>query len=124
MSAIDFRINSAQLADDTYIVSLGGEIDLSTAPQLEGELSRLTEAGARRLVIDLAGAEFVDSTVLGVLLKALTRLDAHAGELVLVSDDLRILKIFEVTGLGRVFRIEPTLTGAIESVLRRQGIST
>jgi anti-sigma B factor antagonist len=124
MSAIEFRINSAHLADDAYIVSLGGEIDLSTAPQLEQELTGLTENGARRIVVDLAGAEFVDSTVLGVLLKALTRLHAHSGELVLVSDDLRILKIFEVTGLGRVFRIEPTLTAAIESVLRRQGIST
>jgi anti-sigma B factor antagonist len=124
MSAIDFRINSAHLADDAYIVSLGGEIDLSTAPRLEQELTTLTNAGARRIVLDLAGAEFIDSTVLGVLLKALTRLDAHAGTLVLVSDDLRILKIFEVTGLGRVFHIEPTLTGAIESLLRRQGIST
>lgn len=124
MSAIEFRISSAHLADDAYIVSLGGEIDLFTAPQLERELARLTDAGARRIVVDLAGATFIDSTVLGVLLKALTRLDAHEGELALVSDDLRILKIFDITGLGRVFRIEPTLTAAIESVLRRQGIST
>jgi anti-sigma B factor antagonist len=123
MSAIDFKISSAHLADNAYIVSLGGEVDLYTAPQLEDELSSLTTTGARRVVIDLGGAAFIDSTVLGVLLKTLTRLDAKGGNLVLVSDDRRILKIFEVTGLGRVFRIEPTLTDAIESVLGPDGVT-
>ena len=123
MSTVDFRISSAHLADDAYIVSLGGEVDLYTAPQLEEELAALTADGAHRVIVDLAAAAFVDSTVLGVLLKALTRLDAGGGELILVSDDRRILKIFEVTGLGRVFRIAPTLTAAIASVVGRDGVS-
>ena len=123
MSAVDFRISSAHLADDAYIVSLGGEIDLYTAPKLEQALEGLTASGARRVVIDLAGAAFIDSTVLGVLLKALTRLDAGGGELVLVSDDRRILKLLEVTGLGRVFRIEPTLTDAIASLVTPEPIA-
>jgi anti-sigma B factor antagonist len=122
MSAVDFRISSAHLADDAYIVSLGGEIDLYTAPQLEQALQELTASGARRVVVDLAGAAFIDSTVLGVLLNALTRLDAGGGELVLVSDDRRILKLLEVTGLGRVFRIKPTLTDAIASLITRERI--
>jgi anti-sigma B factor antagonist len=123
MSTVDFRISSAHLADDAYIVSLGGEVDLYTAPQLDEELAALTAGGAHRVVVDLAGAAFIDSTVLGVLLKALTRLDAGGGELILVSDDRRILKIFEVTGLGRVFRIAPTLTDAIASLVGRDGVS-
>jgi anti-sigma B factor antagonist len=123
MSAVDFRISSAHLADDAYIVSLGGEIDLYTAPRLDHALQELTASGARRVVIDLAGAAFIDSTVLGVLLNALTRLDAGGGELVLVSDDRRILKLLEVTGLGRVFRIEPTLTDAIASLVARQRVT-
>ena len=116
MSTVDFRISSAHLANDACIVSLGGEIDLYTAPKLEEALAGLTASGARRVVIDLAGAAFIDSTVLGVLLNALTRLDAGGGEMVLVSDDRRILKILEVTGLERRFRIEPTLTEAIASL--------
>src|SRR2546422_907733 len=90
MSALDFRISSAHLADDAYILSIGGEVDLFTAPQLEEGLSELTAAGARRIVVDLAGAAFIDSTVLGVLLKTLTRLDAGGGGLVLVSNDRRV----------------------------------
>jgi anti-sigma B factor antagonist len=123
MSAVDFRISSAHLANDAYIVSLGGEIDLYTAPQLEQALQELTASGARRVVIDLAGASFIDSTVLGVLLNALTRLDAGGGELVLVSDDHRILKLLEVTGLGRVFRIQSTLTAAIDSLIARERVA-
>jgi len=117
MSTLDFRISSAHLADDAYILSVGGEIDLYTAPQLEGELSELTAVGARRIAVDLTGATFIDSTVLGVLLKALTLLDAGGGELVLVANDRRILKVFEITGLTRVFRIEPTLTAAVDAVI-------
>ena len=117
MSTLDFRISSAHLADDAYILSVGGEIDLYTAPQLEGELSELTAVGARRIAVDLTGATFIDSTVLGVLLKALTLLDTGGGELVLVANDRRILKVFEITGLTRVFRIEPTLTAAVAAVI-------
>jgi anti-sigma B factor antagonist len=123
MAAVDFRISSAHLADDAYVVSLGGEIDLYTAPKLEQALEELTASGARRVVIDLAGAAFIDSTVLGVLLKALTRLDAGGGELLLVSDDRRILKLLEITGLRRVFRIEATLTDAIASLVRPEPIA-
>jgi anti-sigma B factor antagonist len=123
MHAVDFRISSAHLADDAYVVSLGGEIDIYTAPKLERALEELTSSGARQVVIDLAGAAFIDSTVLGVLLKALARLDAGGGELLLVSDDRRILKLLEITGLGRVFRIEATLTDAIASLVGPERIS-
>ena len=122
MSALDFRISSAHLADDAYILSIGGEVDLFTAPRLDEELSGLTAAGAHRIVVDLAGAAFIDSTVLGVLLKTLTRLDAGGGDLVLVSNDRRILKVFEITGLKRVFRIEPTLTAAVAAVIGDGGV--
>ena len=121
MPAVDFRISSAHLANDASIVSLGGEIDLYTAPKLEEALAGLTASGARRVVIDFAGAALIDSTVLDVLLNALTRLDAGGGELILVSDDRRILKILEVSGLERRLRIAPTLTDAIASLSRPAG---
>jgi len=122
MSTLEFKISSAHLADDAYILSIGGEIDLFTAPQLEEHLAELTAAGARRIVVDLASAAFIDSTVLGVLLKTLARLEAGGGDLVLVSNDRRILKVFEITGLARVFRIEPTLTDGVAAVIGDRGV--
>ena len=116
LSALEFRLTSARVADDSYVVSLGGEVDLHTAPQVDERLRALVADGARHIVVDFGTTSFIDSTVLGVLLKTLKLLDASGGALVLVSDDLRILRTFEVAGLNRIFRIVPSLNDALETV--------
>ena len=113
-------VPSAPAASDELVV-VGHGAPRGTALLRLVAKERLTGPVGRRIVVDLAGAAFIDSTVLGVLLKTLTRLDAGGGGLVLVSNDRRILKVFEVTGLARVFRIEPTLTGAVAAVIGDQG---
>ena len=113
MSALDFRLSSAQLGPGAFVLALGGEVDLHTAPRLDEELFRLIDLGASRIVVDLTGASFVDSTILGVLLRALKRVRSDGGELVVVSDDRRVLRVFEVTGLDRKLRIERSLVEAI-----------
>ena len=117
MSTIDFRISSAQLGARTRIVSLGGEIDLHTAPQLNDALESAVADGATRVIVDFEGVSFIDSTVLGVLLRTFSRLRSSGGELVLVSDDRRILRTFEITGLDRKFRIESSLAEAMHSLV-------
>ena len=116
MRTTEFRIDSAALGRGVQIVSLGGEVDAHTAPRLDEELAGAIEAGARRVVVDLAGTSFVDSTVLGVLLRTQRRLDGLEGRLVLVSDDPRILRVFELTGLDRQFQIERSLTETISNL--------
>ena len=118
---LDFRISSGVLAGDAYVVSVGGEVDLFTAPRLDERLVELADAGARRVVVDLAGASFIDSTVLGVLLKALARFEHEGGALAIVTDDRRILRVFEITGLNRVFRLMPSLTDAVEAMVAVPG---
>lgn len=113
MHTIEFRISSAALGRGMQIVSLAGEVDAHTAPRLNEELAGAIESGARRLVVDLAGASFIDSTVLGILLQAQRRLERLEGQLVLVSDDPRILRVFELTGLDRRFTIERSLMETI-----------
>jgi anti-sigma B factor antagonist len=101
------------------IVSLGGEVDVHTASRLDEELAGAIEMGARRVVVDLAGTSFIDSTVLGVLLRTNRRLDALDGRLVLVSDDPRILRVFELSGLDRQFEIERSLAETISKLSDR-----
>lgn len=98
---------------DWSVVRVGGEIDLATAPTLRERLASVIEGGDHRLVIDLGGVDFIDSTGLGSLIGALKRIRSHDGELRLVCDEPRILKVFEITGLDRVFEISPDLEAAV-----------
>lgn len=95
------------------IVEVGGEIDVYTAPRLREKLIELVGAGNTHIVVDMERVEFLDSTGLGVLAGALKRVSAQNGSLRLVCTQDRILKIFRITGLEKVFPIFATVTEAV-----------
>jgi anti-sigma B factor antagonist len=95
------------------VLDVAGEIDVYTAPQLRERLITLVEDGARRVIVDLSRVEFLDSTGLGVLVGALKRLRGVGGELLLVCAQERLLKIFRITGLDRVFTLYDTVDAAV-----------
>jgi anti-sigma B factor antagonist len=113
VSVIGFEIRTAQLTPGTYVVSVTGEIDAFTSPALEQELEWILGDGASNAVVDLANVGFIDSTALRVLLKALPGFAKRGGKLVLVSEDRRILRTLEITGLDMKFTVEPRLAEAI-----------
>jgi anti-sigma B factor antagonist len=88
-----------------YVVAVLGEADLFTAPELKHELGGLLDSGAHRIVVDLSGTTFIDSTALSVLLGAVKRLRPNGGEMGVVCGDPNIRKIFEITLLDRVFSL-------------------
>src|SRR5213592_4592547 len=94
------------------VLEVGGEIDVYTAPQLREHLIALVEGGDRQVVVDLGRVEFLDSTGLGVLVGALKRLRGVDGELSLVCNQERLLKIFRITGLDRVFTLYSSVEAA------------
>lgn len=67
-------------------------------------------------MVDFTGAILADSSVLGVVLRAAERTQRLGAELVVVCDDRRMLRSFELTGLQRAFPIEPTLMEALSRV--------
>jgi anti-sigma B factor antagonist len=83
-------------------------VDLYTAPDFKQKIIEVIDAGKRKVVVDLTRVTFIDSTTLGVLVGAVKRLRPLGGSLELVCDDQNILKIFEITGLDRVFTIHST----------------
>ena len=87
------------------IIEVGGEIDVYTAPKLRERIIELVDEGQYHLVVDLEKVEFLDSTGLGVLVGGLKRVRGHDGSLQLVCTQERLLKIFRITGLGKVFAI-------------------
>jgi anti-sigma B factor antagonist len=87
-------------------LKLRGELDLASSPLLTGELEDLEASGARRLVVDLSGLEFMDSTGLHSLLAALERSRTNGHELSLRRGPRSVHQIFELTGTVSAFRFE------------------
>lgn len=98
---------------DHAVLEVAGEIDVYTAPKLREKLIELVNEGSFHLVVDLEKVDFLDSTGLGVLVGGLKRVRNHDGSLELVCTQDKILKIFRITGLTRVFPIHDSVADAI-----------
>ena len=95
------------------VIEVGGEIDVYTAPKLRETLISLVDNGRYHLVVDLEKVDFLDSTGLGVLVGGLKRVRTHDGSLSLVCTSERLLKVFRITGLTKVFDIHPDVESAL-----------
>ncbi len=102
--------------DEVGIVVLGGEIDIYSAPQFKEVLVNGIEGGARRVIVDLSRVTFIDSTALGVLVSGAKRVRPRNGNLDIICADENIIRIFEITGLDRIFGIYPSRSEAMKAV--------
>ncbi len=89
---------------DDATVKLAGELDLSTAPDLQDALAELTDQ-PRRVVVDLEALEFCDSTGLAALLGAHKALAEKGGTLELVAPNRMMVNLVRITGLDEVFEV-------------------
>jgi len=110
---MNFDVKTDNLGDGKYVISLSGEVDLYTAPEFKQQLLEVIDQGGRDVIVDLSNTTFIDSTTLGVLVGGVKRLRTNEGQLSLVCSDRNITKIFEITGLDRVFAIHPTREAAL-----------
>jgi anti-sigma B factor antagonist len=113
---MNFDIKTEQLGNDAYVISLAGAVDLYTAPEFKQQLLEVIGQGGKQVVVDFSNTTFIDSTTLGVLVGGVKRLRTNDGQLSLVCSDRNITKIFEITGLDRVFTIYPTRDEAVSNV--------
>jgi anti-sigma B factor antagonist len=113
---VNFDIETEQVATDAYVISLSGEVDLYTAPEFKQKLLEVIGQGGNKVVVDLSNTTFIDSTTLGVLVGGVKRLRPNGGQLTLVCDDRNITKIFEITGLDKVFPIYASRAEAMDKL--------
>ena len=118
---MNFHIDDESIDAETHVIELGGEVDLYTAPEFKERLVQVIEDGKKQLVVDLSKATFIDSTTLGVLVGGVKRLRPSGGSLALVCTDQNITKIFEITGLDRVFPIHASREEALAAVAAGEG---
>lgn len=105
---------SERLIDErTAEIAVDGELDLATAPHLKWPLLDSLKAGRTRLLVNLSGVTFIDSTALSVLVGAHRKLPEGA-RMAVVCTNPNVLRIFAVAGLDAAFDIFPTPARALE----------
>lgn len=111
---MDLSLETRQAGDIT-VVAVGGEIDVYTAPKLRDRVTELVGGGNYHLMIDMEQVEFLDSTGLGVLVGGLKKVRAHDGAMEIICSQERLLKIFRITGLAKVFTIHSSEAAALDA---------
>jgi anti-sigma B factor antagonist len=116
-----FRTRERDVDDRTTVIAVDGEIHVNTAPEFSGVLSASLAAGRTRLVLDLTGVMFIDSTGLSVLLNALRRITRAGGAMAVVCSNPTVLRLFEITKLDSTFDLHTDLEPAIAAVQAAAG---
>ena len=105
-------VTGVRREDGVVVVSLAGELDLYNANEVREALLAVAGEGPKRLVVDLADVRFIDSTALGVLIEARTRLENKQAFL-LASPGLETRRALEISGLDRHFTVYGTVDEAL-----------
>ncbi|MBM0240111.1 STAS domain-containing protein [Micromonospora sp. ATA32] len=101
-----FTVTYAQ-RDGGACLRLAGELDMSTAPELNAAIDRLAAEGERQLLIDLTELTFCDSTGISAFVRGDNRVAADGGWLRLTGAGGRVQRVLQVTGLAEVLTYEP-----------------
>ncbi|HVA37164.1 MAG TPA: STAS domain-containing protein [Candidatus Dormibacteraeota bacterium] len=113
---MDIKVTVRPAEGDSHIVDLVGEIDVYTSPMVKDAVTKLIDAGHYHLIINLESVRYIDSTGLGVLIGALKRVREHAGSVSLIVANPQIKKIFDITGLVKIFGIYESEQSALKSL--------
>jgi anti-sigma B factor antagonist len=106
--------------DEVVVLVAAGEVDFAAAPQLRERICEQIDAGRRRLVLDVSTVTFIDSTAIGVLVGAITRLaDAGDGSLTIVcgEENRPVMRIFDISGLTGLVEVHRTREEALSALV-------
>ncbi len=98
---------------DQDVLVLNGRLDAASAKDLKGRVNRLVKENRVKLVIDMAGVDFIDSTGLGSLVSSLRAVNEEKGDVKVASLQKQVRTVFELTRLHRIFGIYDDVDAAI-----------
>lgn len=107
-TSMNLKVTPRPLGDAMQALDLEGEVDVYTAPALRQAIVEQVDSGTKHLMINLSRVEYLDSTGLGILIGGVKRLKEQGGSLRLTGPSARITRIFEITGLNKIFDVYPT----------------
>jgi anti-sigma B factor antagonist len=104
---MDLRINVKD-SGGLPVIELGGELDAYTCSRLRDTMIEVIDGGKSTVIVSMLKVEYIDSSGLGTLVGGLKRASEHNGEIGIVCTNPQIRKVFEITGLFRVFPLYDT----------------
>jgi anti-sigma B factor antagonist len=107
------EVQTRQTDGGITVVAPTGRLDVAGAPALKDAINDLDKNGAPKVVIDMEGISFVDSTGLGSVIAALKRIRNRQGELRLAAPNQQVRVVLELTTLDKVFPYFATLEEAL-----------
>lgn len=118
MNPAPFEAKVGDLEDGVRTISVRGELDLSTAPDLETPLDQALENDEGSVLIDLTQCEFIDSTGIALIVRAWQRLqgDNNGRTLVLCSQNDQVRRVLEITGLELSIPVHMTRDEALSAL--------
>ncbi len=114
----DFCVEFPGPSEDVAILAASGELDIHTSPEFKERLVSAVEGGAARVVVDLTGVTFIDSSALGALIGGARRSALKHTELMIVCPPGSVARVIDLTGLHRAFAIYPTRVEALGAPAR------
>ncbi|TCP23830.1 anti-sigma B factor antagonist [Scopulibacillus darangshiensis] len=108
---MNLNIERAEMNGNRYVLTLHGEVDAFTAPELKNELLPLTEKDHAIVTLDLSGTEYMDSTGLGVIIAGLKSAKQHNSSLEIQGMTPRVERLFQITGLMEILKGDEAVKG-------------
>ncbi len=104
MSPAPFDVHKEQLDGGIDVITVQGELDMNTAPQLEQRLEEALADSEASIMLDLSQCEFIDSTGIALIVRSWQRLDRDGGgdgkgRLVLCSHNHQVRRLLKITGV-------------------------
>jgi len=112
------QISSRREGNDSAVLSLQGEVDVSNSELVRNEANSLLADDIKRLVVDLSATEYLDSAGLGVLVGLLKRVSESDLTLIIAGARPQVRRVFEITKLNRVFTMRDDVASALREVAR------
>ena len=118
MNPVPFEVKVGDIEHGVRTISVRGELDLSTAPELEGPLEQALASEGGSVLIDLSKCEFIDSTGIALIVRAWQRLDGEDSRaLVICSDNDQVRRVLEITGLELSIPVHATRDEALAAMV-------
>ncbi len=105
------------MSEEIQILRPNGRLDSASSPALEQQAFDCIDAGARLLLIDFVGLDYISSAGLRAALSVAKRMSAAGGRLALCSLSPQVAEVFEISGVDAIIEIHPSAESATERLM-------